>query len=225
MSKADSIDATLPNVLEAFAERGVEKVHRDIPGKVITYDAATQTADIQPMILIAKNDNLRPLAIARQVQVRWPAGSTWSIVGDLTPPTPATGSYGWLRFAGGDISAWKMQGTESDLTAIPRKGALSDCVFEPGSQPIGIPLAADAWKAGALVIKAAELLLGSSTATDPVSLSSIIDAIVVTIAAAFDPHVHADPASGVTGTPITPLLAAISIGPQPSTAATKVKAI
>jgi len=116
-------------------------------------------------VLVPRNGTLRPVGILQQVQVRWPAGATWSIVGDLTPPTAITGSFGWLRFAGADISAWKMQATEQDPTAIPRQGAKSDAYFEPGSQPVSVPLAADAYKAGALVIRAAQLLLGDSAAT------------------------------------------------------------
>jgi len=172
----DRIEPTLEDTLQLYAKRyGKEATFGDLPAKVLAYNPADQTANVQPLVLAYRNDRPQPVAILQQVQVRWPAGATWSIVGDLV-----AGDFGWIRFAGADISAWKMTGLELDPNADKRSGALSDCVFEPGSQPVSVPLAADAYKAGALVIKAAELLLGSSAAvlqiildTDAVNKHSI----------------------------------------------------
>ncbi len=220
MTKMESHDATFTDALALFAGHATEKGYKDIPARVVAYDPVTQTVDAQPLIGVIKKDVLRPLPIARQVQVRWPAGSTWSIVGDLTPPTPTTGAFGWLRFAAGDISAWKMQGTTADPTAIPRRDALSDCVFEPGSQPVSAPLAADAWKAGALVLKAAQLLLGDATATDTVALNSLVQAAIQVVYNAHDAHIHGSPAGNTT----VPTVLFAPATPA-NVGATKVKAI
>lgn len=217
---SDPVNKTFEDVLSLFGERATEKRMKDVPAKVLTYNATAQTVDVQPLVLVRKNGVNRPLPIAQQVQVRWPAGSTWSIVGDLAP-----GDFGWLVPAGADISAWKMQGTEQDPTALQRTGKLGDVRFEPGSQPVSTPLAADAWKVGSLVIKAAQLLLGDSTATSFVALATIVDSIVLTIQTVFDAHVHADPVTGFTGPSVTPAGAPLLIGTQPKTEATKVKAI
>ncbi len=216
MSKPEVLDPTLPDALRLFADRGTEKgLAKDVPAKVLTYNRAAQTVDVQPLIMVSKNDTLRMLPIAVQVQVRWPAGSTWSIVGDLV-----AGDFGWIVPAAGDISAWKMQGTETNPTAIPRKGKMSDVRFEPGSQPISTPLAADAWKAGALVIRAAELLLGSSAAVDKVALDSLVRAAIQVVYDAHDLHIHGSPAGNTTVPTVlfTPAVPA-NVG------ATKVKAI
>ena len=193
----------------------------DLPAKVVSYDAATQTVDAQPLVLLSTVQGLRPASIARQVQVRWPAGSTWSVVGDLV-----SGDYGWLRPAGADISAWKMQGAEGDPTAIPRSNSLSDVVFEPGSQPVSTPLPSDAYAAGSLVIKAASLLLGDATATAFVALADLVDTHLSNIQNHYDKHVHAAPAGGgLTATPVSaPLGLPYIIGALASVAATKVKA-
>ncbi len=222
-SKPQPIDASLTDALTLFADRGTEKgLSKDVPAKVITYDRPTQTADLQPLIMVSKNGRLRAMPIARQVQVRWPAGSGWSIVGDLVK-----GDFGWIVPAAGDISAWKMQGTEVDPTAIPRKGKMSDVRFEPGSQPVSTPLASDAYKAGALVIRAAELLLGDSAAVKALALH--LDAVNKDASApALDfaswmTSVEAVAQAG--GGVVAPLASAITkIGAVQATA-TKVKAI
>jgi hypothetical protein len=151
---------TLEEALLLYARRaGAEAGYGDLPAKVISYNAAQQTATVQPVVLAPKGGRLQLVAPVLDVQVRWPAGSTWSVVGDLV-----AGDFGWLRVGGADISAWKMQATENDPTALQRRGALADSVFEPGSQPVSVPLASTAYAVGALVIKAASLLLGSSAA-------------------------------------------------------------
>lgn len=164
-AKATPIDPTLQDLLKLAGQAYGQQLG-DVPAKVETYNAATQTINCQPLVLLPTVHGLKPAPIVQQVQVRWPAGATWSIVGDLVK-----GDFGWLRPAGADISGWKMSAIEQDPTAIHRSQTLSDAVFEPGSQPISVPLAADAYKAGALVIKAAELLLGSSSATKTVALN------------------------------------------------------
>jgi len=212
----DALDPTLDDLLRVASKRySKEQSYTDIPGKVLAYNAATQTADVQPLVLVPRNEQLRPVGILRDVQVRWPAGSTWSIVGELT-----AGDFGWLRFAGADISAWKMQGTELDPTAIPRSGSVSDAIFEPGSQPVSVPLAADAYAAGALVVKAASLLLGDSTATDYVALAAKTLSELENITDWATGHVHTGvlTGGGSTGAPATPPTAPASV------AATKVKA-
>jgi hypothetical protein len=215
MSKPDPVDSTFKDVLELFSERGTENAHKDVPAKVLAYDPTTQTVDVQPLIMVSKNGALRPLSIARQVQVRWPAGATWSVVGELV-----AGDFGWLVPAAGDISAWKMQGTEQDPTAIQRKDTMSDVRFEPGSQPVSTPLAADAYKAGALVIKAAELLLGDSAATDKVALDSLVRAAIQVVYDHIDGHIHTTP-SGNSGVPTVLLAPSVPA----NVGATKVKGI
>lgn len=162
--KITPIESSLRELLQLSA-RAFGPAGGDLPAKVLSYNAATQTVDAQPVVLVPGVQGLKAAPIARQVQVRWPAGATWSIVGELV-----AGDFGWLRVAGADISTWKMQGTELDPLALERSGSGSDVVFEPGSQPVSVPLAADAYKAGALVVKAAELLLGDSTATKALAL-------------------------------------------------------
>ena len=214
-------EPTLEEMLLLYAKRaGAESGYGDLPAKVIGYNAAQQTATVSPLVLVPKGGRLQAVPPVVDVQVRWPAGSTWSIVGELV-----AGDFGWLRFAGADISAWKMQGTESDPTARQRRSALSDCVFEPGSQPVSVPLAADAYAAGALVIKAASLLLGDSSATIFVALSDLVEAVFATVENNFNKHGHAE-TGATTSTPVwqstgVPMTADFSA----SVAATKVKAI
>jgi len=205
---------TFGELLKLVAKtKGAEAGFGDLPAKVIAYNAAQQTATVQPLVLVPRRDQLTTAAPCHDLQVRWPAGSTWSIVGDLV-----AGDFGWIRVAGADISAWRMQATELDPLALKRRNSLSDAVFEPGSQPVSVPLAADAYKAGALVIKAAELLLGDSTATKLVALAVDVVTELQFIRDTVDAHSHAG--HGVVPTVLFTALTAVG-----SCAATKVKAI
>ena len=220
------ITPTLPDLLRrAFARAGSGE-YRDIPGKVIAYNAATQTADVQPLVLVPDDGELRPITPVQGIQVRWPAGSTWSIVGELLP-----GDFGWIVPAGADIAAWRQLGTEHSPTATTRKGDFSDARFEPGSQPVSTPLASDAYAAGSLVIKAANLLLGTSAATDFVALASLVEAqlsAIETNLTALGSHTHA--AGALLDSTAMPYTGVTAPGPATSysagsVAATKVKAI
>lgn len=220
--KATPIDPGLRDLLR-ISQKTFGQAGGDLPAKVLSYDAATQTVDAQPVVMVPNpQGGLKAAAIARQVQVRWPAGAKWSIVGEL-----AAGDFGWLRVAGADISTWKMQGAEQDPLALERNGAPSDVVFEPGSQPVSVPLASDAYKAGALVIKAAELLLGSSAATLKVALDT--DAVnkdataPLTDFASWMASIELIANAGTGGT-VTPAAATITKIGSVQSSATKVKA-
>jgi len=190
-----------------------------IPAKVITYDAAKQLCDAQPLAKVATDGSgeLHQLPICRSVPVRWPSGAGWAITGPM-----AAGDIVVLRPAAADIAQWVHQGTENADGTVPRRGALSDVIADPGLRPATSPLTSSQYSAAGLVIACASVLLGDSTASDFVALASLVKA---EIEAAITGHVH--PAGTLldsTSAPCTGATGQVATYTASSPAATKVKA-
>jgi len=187
---------TLRDLFAVSARATSDGEYGDLPARVLAYSHATKLVDVQPIVLVPRRGALRLVGPVQALLVRWPAGSTWALTGPLV-----AGDFGWIRPAGADTSAWKMRGIENDPQAKPRRGALVDAVFEPGSRPVSAPLPAEAYHATAAVLYAAvELLLGDSTATDKVALDSLVRAAIQVVYDAHDLHIHVAP-GGNTGVP------------------------
>jgi hypothetical protein len=174
-----------------------------VPATVTKYTPATQRCDAKPLAQMATDGSgtLRPLPICREVPVVWPSGAGWAITGPM-----AVGDIVWLQPAGCDISAWAQNGTPDATDADPRWNSLSDVVALPGLRPVTDPLTSDQYSAAALVVAAASVLLGDSTATDRVGLAGLIYAELTKIETALSTHTHAGVTTGVgtSGTPAAP---------------------
>jgi hypothetical protein len=99
-------EPTLAEVLRTAIENRLLDVHTAIPGKVVTYDAARQTADVQPMVRHAfrRSDGstaFEDLPVCPSVPVAWPSGGGFYLhlplaAGDtvmLVFSQSATGAY------------------------------------------------------------------------------------------------------------------------------------
>lgn len=101
-----------------------------IIGQVVSYDAATNTAVVQPVLKIIRGTDANntttiqsaPLADVPVRQVG--SGKVWCTV------APAVGSYGELHIADRAIDGWLSSGGIVEPTA-PRTHDISDAVFEP----------------------------------------------------------------------------------------------
>jgi len=149
-----------------------------VPAEVLTYDKATQVATCQILVKVPVAGELTDPPVVHAAQVLWICGANWSIVGDLSP-----GDAGWLLPAGADTSRWARFGTKRSADVTPRRRSMTDAIFIPGTRPVSSPLPAEAWAAAALVIRAATLLLGDSTATKAVALHGDVSTPSTTIAA------------------------------------------
>ena len=203
-----------------------------VPAQVVSYTAATQRCDAQPLIRVQTDGSgeLRQLPVCRDVPVRWPSGggaapagpfagpgTQWAITGPLV-----AGDTVWLRPAGGDISAWSRNGTANAVGTAPRRGSLSDVVAEPGTRPITDPLTSDQYSASALVVACASVLLGDSTASDRVALASLVFAELAKIETAINTHTHQ--VAGVQAGPTTLSTAVGSASYTKPTSATNIGA-
>jgi hypothetical protein len=130
------IEPTLAELLETVHRSYMLDVHTSMPGRVRSYDAATQTADVEPLILGALQDEdgfnvyeARP--VIQNVPVRWERA------GDYYDHKPLTAdNCGWLIFSEDSYAQWRTTGEVSvpgDLT----RHSLSYPFFLPGAWPDG----------------------------------------------------------------------------------------
>ena len=132
MSKGESF--SLPKVFQMAVDARLADMNTCLPGEVVSYDRATQTAKIQPSLKIKYSDGRivdRP--IINRVPVTFSGTKEIIIHFDLKP-----GDNGTLIFSQRSLDKWKEKGgivSPDD----PRKFNLSDAYFIPGGRPAATP--------------------------------------------------------------------------------------
>lgn len=103
-------------------------------GRVVSYDAATQKAKIQPVIrrYFQKDGQAVAQKIPQlvSVPVQFPVLGDFVVVGPLKP-----GNTGILLFTDRSIEEWKNQGGGDVTPQARRKNSPTDAVFVPGLSP------------------------------------------------------------------------------------------
>jgi len=195
-------------------------LHVGMPGRVNSYDSATQRAEVQPLIMpgyvdesgAVDYDDLQPLSDVPVMFLR-------SGVFSLTFPI-AKGDLVYLHFTDFSIDEWLKEGGVRK-PANHRNHDISDAVCTPSLYHNSTDQvhATDAVLSG-------PMRLGSKDATDPVALKSDLDALKTYL----DSHTHAGllggtgSAAALTSPPTTnPLGTPTNPAPTP-VGATKVRA-
>jgi hypothetical protein len=201
-----------------------------MPGKVVSYDAAKQVADVRPLLKRAVYDvdghkSVEELSVIPAVPVVWPRGGGYYLHFPL-----AAGDGVLLVFCERDPSAALDRDDVAD-PGDPRRHGLSGAVAIPGYSAVAKRLAGtDALAHGSLGheggprihFDASEIRLGE--ATNFVALANLVTARLNAIQAAFDAHTHFVPITGPAGsTPTAP--PPVPIGPLAPVAASQVKAL
>lgn len=212
---------TLAEVIRGAIESRLLDVHTSIPGKVVTYDPTTQTADVQPTVrrALSLEDGVEheDLPIIPNVPVGWMRGGGFGFQFPLVP-----GDHVWLVFSEAATGAWRESGDLSDPVDHARHDlsypiALPVCAPDSGALPAAL---------GALVSllsvpAGGTLYLGGQGPTaDYVALAGKVEAALAALKAA------------ISGAPVTAgdggaafkaaIVAALSSWPAP-TGAVKVK--
>ncbi len=140
---------TLSDNLRDYTQRSM---YTALPGKVHTYDASKQTAEVQ-----VQTDTEAP--ILPSVPVIWPRGGN----GYLHFPLQA-GDFGLIVCCKDDIGAWRQRGEPGDSGDIGQHG-LQNAVFIPGLVPANNELAT---ASGATILSGSDVRLGDSGASEKV---------------------------------------------------------
>lgn len=176
-----TITPSLAELLRQTADARLGDVHVALPGRVLSYNATTQTADVEPQVkrAIRADDGsklLEDLPVIPSVPVAFLQAGSFFITFPL-----AAGTTGLLIFNERSIDTWRATGRSSD-PGDQRPHGLSGAVFYPG-----LAVAADAiagLPGGAMVVGGTEIRLGGVGASDFVSLSSIVAIELTKIVAA-----------------------------------------
>lgn len=169
-----TITPSMAELLRRVMDARVSDVHVALPGRVVSYDEATQTADVEPQIKRAvRTDDgtklLEDLPVLPRVPVSFPRVGAHS----LTFPI-AKDDSGTLVFNERSIDTWRATGRSSD-PGDQRPHGLSGAVFFPGVFPSGSPLPAKALSATDTVLNAPAIQLGSTSAADFLVLGTALN--------------------------------------------------
>ena len=195
-------DLTLAEVMNNAADARERHFGVALPGIVLSYDAATQTASIQPAVnrwvpdeSSPDEDLSEPLPALQSVPVMWPKGRNFSVTGTLAAGDPVL-----LVCIDRDMSGWRTSGAQSD----PQDARLHDwssAVAIPGLVPSTSPFSVPS-DAAALAQLTLDRLTALTTAFNE-------------LRASFLAHVHlagtpatAVPTSPVAGAPVPSALSA-----------------
>jgi hypothetical protein len=134
---ADDLSDVLARVLEQW-KRGLRVA---MPGRVVSYDVAKQTVDVEPQIRRELRDVdddrervFEALPIVPSVPVCFPRFGQWFVSFPI-----AAGDFVMLLVADQDLTRWREQGTVVD-PYLPSSHHLSDAVALPGIFPASAAL-------------------------------------------------------------------------------------
>lgn len=121
---------TLAQVLREYIERRLLDVHTSMPGRVESYDASKQTADVRPLLRTSYlGEDGEPveasLPVLVNVPVKWPAGGGFRLAFVLSPGDPVA-----IFFAEGSLDAWQAVGGEQ--SGAGRRFHVADAFCSPG---------------------------------------------------------------------------------------------
>ena len=190
-------DPTLDEVIAVYARQAIYEGDGPMLAEVLSYDAAKQTAIVQPLFHVWRGESFRRLP-GFEVPVAWPRGDQFALTFPLSP-----GVIVQLVAQTQDSSPHR-SGSKDVAPPTKRRNQVTDSVALPLGATPAAPLPSSAVAADGLVIWATPFVyLGGSTATDFVALASKVAAELSTIAGLYNSHVHTTP-SGPSGPPGTP---------------------
>lgn len=205
-------DVSLEELLERFRNAVQEDLHTALPGRVESYDRATQTANVRPMVRralpnVEGGTTAEEMPVLRAVPVVWPRVGNWFLHMPL-----AVGDSVLLVVLERDLARWRQTGELGD-PIDHRAHHLSHAVAIPGLFHRAEELAAG--ETSTADARANELILGHVTgqvvrvsetavfagraAEDPVAMSSPTAARLDAIEAALDALSNASPTIGDGG--------------------------
>lgn len=142
-----SLAEQLAELIERALDARLAQIFGMLPGKVVSYDAATQRADVQPEPNTHDEDGAEIAhPVLPGVLVRWPRGHGGCAI---TMPLQS-GDRVMLVAASAGLDRWTKDGTTSPDE--DRRGDMSDMVALAGMYPASDVLGAGATDANAMVL-------------------------------------------------------------------------
>ena len=213
------IEPTLADVIESAIDSRLLDLHTMIVGRVISYDAPTQTAVVRPVIngaapALDGSTVSEELPTISNVPVRWERAG-----GYYTHLPLAPGDHGMLIFSQADLAPWrvnKLVGYEVFNAGDITRHGMSYPIFVPGCWPDNDRLSDHPMDhAVSVVTNYLRVSKANSTTADFVALDAKVQTLIANLVTWIKSGVA--PSGGGPVTYATPFSA-------PSTAATSLKA-
>jgi len=217
-----SLDPSLQEVIARAISSRLLDVHTAIPGRVVSYDASKQTAEVTPVVqrVDPKADGgnaLTPLPSIPNVPVQWPRGGRYALHFPL-----AAGDHVLLVFSEAAIGHWRASGELAPPGDL-RRHSLGYPIAIPGIAPDAGKLEGAPDNEAVLTVGDGAFRVGGASA-EMVALANKVDAQLDALKQAIASAAGSEAgASGLNG--MTSLNTALAAWPLPAgTAATKLKA-
>jgi hypothetical protein len=125
---------TTREALERVLKGGRRSLHTSFPAKVLAYDAASQTVDLEPQLMRELEDDdgaleFEQLPTLYDVPVQWPRAGGFVVTFPI-----ATGDYVEVQCAEQSTLAWRASGAVS-VPGISQAHGLNGCIAKPGWYP------------------------------------------------------------------------------------------
>lgn len=180
----DGEDESWGALMLAAAKRVRSTTWTSIPGQVKRFDPETGCADISPLVTeLDEHGEVQGLPVIPCVPVCYPAGAGVAMVWGLAP-----GVEGIVLFSSRSMAQWIVSGNSLADPEGARQGSLADGMFlplRPAPQTDPTPGVDSDLAPGQLIMTASEIRAGSTTALDPVALSSLVAGELTAISIAF----------------------------------------
>ncbi len=217
------LEPTWQEIISEAIESRLLELHTAIPGKVVSYDKATQTAEVTPVVQRAEpredgGNTLTPLPSIPNVPVSWPRGGGAA----LTMPLKA-GDHVLLVFSEAAIGHWRASGELAPPGDL-RRHSLGYPYAIPGGGPESQILSDAAGDGEVVLTVGGNVFRVGGASAEMVALANLVQQALDKIQQTFDLHTHPVPGvtagpAAVVASPTATLL--VSLGPV---AATKLKA-
>lgn len=117
---------TLETALSEAFDQLREEIHTALPGRVERYDAATQTADVKPLVKVEGQS----LPVLPSIPVAFPRGGGFFVSFPLVP-----GDFVFVLFAESSLDLWRARGGAETSPGDVRRHSLTGAVALPCLYP------------------------------------------------------------------------------------------
>lgn len=194
------LESAIKNV--AQAER--RSIHTMVPGKVVSYDAGSQTAKVEILVEKRLRDpetrevTFEAYPILPDVPVAFPSGGGMSVTFPLEP-----GDAVLVIFAERSIAEWKASASNTAQEPFDaRQHDVADAIAIPGGVSPSRALSGASVDPSAMVLRTPTLKIGDSTAAQALALASAVESKLNSLITIYNAHTHAVPSLGTSAPPI-----------------------
>lgn len=209
----------LTELIRKYVDHRLGELRVAFPAQVMTYDQATQSANVLPLLLnriVAEGgDVIEPLPVLPTIPVVFPRGGGYFMSFPLLP-----GDTGMVVVCDRSLDNWRQLGGVQD-PLDGREHPLSGAAFYPGLHDNLTPITPAVSAAGMAIgsetgkqihVSAADIALGAPTATDFVTLATLVSTELNKLVTAFNAHMHPTAGTGAPSPP-TPVPGMIPLTP------------